>query len=207
MDLIYKGMLWGLLLTIMVGPIVIGLVQTSIEKGWKPGIRVAFGVWISDFLFITACYWFTKPLDNLIQAPGFTLWLGIIGGLVLGIIGIGMFFKKVTFESLNLQFQEANENNIVSFTKGFLINTINPFTFIFWITISLTIISKEAYSPAQAFLFYSSIMFVVMLGDSLKVFLAHKIRPWLTPGHVNNIRLVSGIAFIIFGLVMILRVL
>lgn len=206
MDLIGEGLFWGLVLTIMVGPIMIGIVQTSIEKGFKSGLRFGGGIWISDFLFIIICYWFTKPLDVLVQKPAFTFWLGVVGGLVLATIGIGMLTQKDTRESLQEKFTEAQENKIASWTKGFLVNTINPFTFIFWITISITIVATEAKVFQQAFAFYASIMVVIILGDTAKVFMANRIRPWLTPSHVNNIRLISGVAFIIFGIVMVIRV-
>jgi threonine/homoserine/homoserine lactone efflux protein len=206
MQLILKGMALGFMLTIMVGPILISIVQTSIENGWKSGLRVACGIWLSDFLFITACYFGAKQVIEITEWSGFELTVGIVGGIILAGFGVGLLLKRTTEQELEEQVEELHLDRFTAWLRGFLINTINPFTVLFWITISLTIVGKEAQTFNAAATFYFSLMGVVMFGDAFKVFLAHKIRPWLTPKHIKWIRTVSGIAFILFGIVMVVRV-
>jgi threonine/homoserine/homoserine lactone efflux protein len=206
MPLIWKGLALGLMLTAMIGPIMIAIVQTSIENSWKSGIRVAFGIWLSDFLCIATCYFGTKQIVSITEWSGFELAVGIIGGIILASFGMGSLIKKTTEEELEHQVEDMHLDRFAAWMKGFLVNTINPFTILFWITVSLTIVGKEAQSTTQAFLFYAALMGVVIIGDALKVYFAHRIRPWLTPNHIQWIRTLSGIAFIIFGIVMVIRV-
>ena len=206
MQLLTNGLLLGLMLTIMVGPIMIALVQTSFENGWKSGIRVGMGIWLSDLLFIAACYIGIKQVRDLTNLPGFTFWVGIIGGVILFSFGIGLLLKHSTPQEIADQVEEMHLEKFNAWMRGFLINTVNPFTFIFWTTVSLTVLANETERLSSAFLFYGGIMFVVIIGDAMKVFLAEKIRHWLTPKHIHQIRLVSGIAFLLFGVAMVIRV-
>ena len=52
MDALGSGILLGLTLSILTGPILFTIIQTSIEEGFRAGITVASGIWISDLLFI-----------------------------------------------------------------------------------------------------------------------------------------------------------
>jgi len=47
-----EGILYGLVLAAMLGPIFVALTQTAIEKGAKAGLTVGLGIWISDLLII-----------------------------------------------------------------------------------------------------------------------------------------------------------
>ncbi len=206
MLLVLKGLALGLLLTMMIGPIMIAIVQTSMENGWRSGARVAFGIWLSDTLFILACYFGTRQIVQITEWNGFELTVGVLGGLVLAGFGIGLLLKKTTEDDIEYQVEAIQLSRFTAGLKGFLVNTVNPFTFLFWITVSLTIVGKEASNGREAFLFYGSLMFVVICGDCLKVFLAHRIRPWLTFKHMHWVRTISGVAFILFGIIMVIRV-
>lgn len=184
----------------------IAIVQTSIENGWRSGLRVAFGIWLSDYLFITACYFGTQQVAQITEWNGFELTVGIAGGFILAAFGAGMLISKVNVQDLEHKAVQIQINHAAAWVKGFLVNTINPFTVLFWITISLTVVGKEVNSGGQAAIFYGCLMGIVMLGDVLKVYFSHRIRPWLTANHIRWIRRVSGVAFVIFGIVMILRV-
>ena len=46
MDAYFKGMIFGLILVISLGPIFFFLIQTSIEKGFLAGLAVACGTFV-----------------------------------------------------------------------------------------------------------------------------------------------------------------
>ncbi len=206
MDSFLNGILLGLTLTIMVGPIMIAIVQTSLEKGWKAGLSVGFGIWISDLLFIMACFIGVKQLSAIITHPNFEIVLGLAGTMILIGFGIGMIVVKA--KDFDLESNSNSSKDYAAFwTKGFLVNTVNPFTFFFWISISLGIINFNSPSFFNYIPFYVGIMLPIVLGDVIKTFGAHWIRGHINSSHVQKLRLVSGIAFIIFGVVLATRVL
>lgn len=206
MQLALKGLALGLMLTVMIGPVMIAIVQTSMENGWRSGFRVAFGIWLSDFLFIAACYFGTRQVVRITEWDGFELTVGIVGGIVLAGFGIGLLLRKTTEDDIEYQVEAMQLSRFTAGLKGFLVNTVNPFTLLFWITISLTVVGKEATSGMEAFIFYGCLMLIVISGDMAKVLLAHRIRPWLTFRHMNWVRTISGVAFILFGIIMVIRV-
>jgi threonine/homoserine/homoserine lactone efflux protein len=204
MEFVLEGILFGLTLAVMMGPIFIAITQASIEMGTRPGLSVCLGVWISDFLIILGTYLFIRELGSLIESEVFKFYLGISGGLILIVFGIGSFFKQI---SLNVERKKLSIKSFTGFlTKGFLVNTINPFTFVFWIGVMSTYVLGRNTSTSQTILFLSSIMITIMLTDVLKVMGAKLIRKKLTQKHISIFSKTAGAALFIFGLFLIYRV-
>ena len=204
---VWNGILVGLALAILVGPILFSLIQRSIEQGIRAGFWVALGIWISDVLFIGGIMLGVAHITRMIESPLFEPVLGILGGLVLIGIGVGMFISKPTNTKV-----VANEGlEILSsewrlWLEGFLINTVNPFSVIFWTgLITARSVETDLFS-FDSYLFFGSILGTIVITDSLKVFLAEKIRTHLQPKHILKMRKISGIALFIFGVAMMVRV-
>ena len=58
MQYVFEGILLGLTLTILLGPIFVALTQTGIKHGIRAGISVGTGIWTSDLLVIFTA-WFS----------------------------------------------------------------------------------------------------------------------------------------------------
>lgn len=203
MSYLIEGILLGLTLTILLGPIFIALTQTSIEKGLRAGLTVGLGIWISDFLIITTCYVFIKELRFLESNASFKLWMGLVGGFVLIVFGIAAILKKVEITTVTQSFRAKNYFGFLS--KGFLVNTINPFTFFFWITVISTYIIGRKATSQEAVIFLSSILLTIIITDTLKVVLAKLIRKKLSSKHVGFISKVAGFGLLIFGIFLLIR--
>jgi len=196
----------GLALAILVGPILFSLIQRSIEQGVRAGLWVALGIWISDILFISGIMFGVTHIAKMIESPLFEPILGILGGLVLIGIGVGMFISKPV-----KNMDTGNGLKIVSsewklWLEGFLINTVNPFSVIFWTSlITARSIETDLFS-INSYLFFGSILGTIIMTDVLKVVLAKKISTHLQPKHILRMRKISGIALFLFGIVMMIRV-
>ncbi len=211
MQALLDGISWGLFLCILIGPIFFALVQAGIEQGFKAGIMLGSGIWVSDILFITLIYCGLSSVVAVTEWDGFTPTVGVVGGLILIAFGIGTLFSKAP-EILK---KEANEEHPIDYKnasfgslwmKGFIVNTVNPFTLLFWIGLLSSVSVKNDFSESKAVLFFVGIMGTIILTDSLKVLLAQFIRQWMTAHHILWMRRISGVAFFIFGIVMIVRV-
>ena len=202
---IFEGIFFGLTLTILLGPIFIVLTQTAMEKGLVPGLIAGTGVWVSDFIIIAVCYVFIYQIRNYIEGETFKFWLGMSGGIILIVFGFASFFKKV---NLTDEYQKFSARNYLEFwLKGFLVNTVNPFTFIFWIGVISTYVIGRGISVANTWLFLGTIVITIIITDALKVILAKKIRNRLQVKHIKNFTKVAGIGLITFGIILILKVL
>lgn len=203
MQYIVEGILFGLTLTILLGPIFIVLIQSSLENGSKAGLIAASGIWFSDILIVVLSLKFVQNISPYVQSKGFVLWVGLIGGVVLIGVGIATLFKKAV---INFKKEPMGKSGIFSYwIKGFMVNTINPFTFIFWLSTITTFVAKRQLNDVESWLFVGSIIFTIVVTDSIKVFLAKVIRKRITTEKLTLINKIAGSALIIFGFILLLR--
>jgi threonine/homoserine/homoserine lactone efflux protein len=91
MDIISKGIVSGLVLALMIGPVFFTIIQTSIERGFSNGVFVAIGVSISDAMYILISYF---GLTQFLSKPEVRLYMAYGGGAVLLAFGIYYLFVK-----------------------------------------------------------------------------------------------------------------
>ncbi|MFZ1750594.1 MAG: LysE family transporter [Saprospiraceae bacterium] len=200
---VIEGLLLGLTLTILLGPIFVALTQTGIQYGIKAGISVGSGIWISDILVILASYFFITQIDFWSHDPGFQFWTGMVGGMVLMIFGLGAIFNKHTSDVDTRAFTAKSYLGFMS--KGFAVNFINPFTFAFWISVMSTYVMVKKATVTQVVILFSTIMLTIMITDSLKVVLAKMIRHRMRHHHIVLFSRIAGIMLIIFGVILMVR--
>ena len=230
MPIFLKGVLLGFSLSFLIGPLLFTLVQAAIERGQKAGLAVAAGIWASDLFFVFAVLFFVEKIQNFTAGPGFSKWAGLVGGLLLIGFGLVNFIKKKVAglpaaegfqpetpsacEGLRPETPLARESLRpetphlgAHFTKGFLINSINPFTVFFWLGITGTVIVPNRWGAGETLIFFAGMLGTLVATDVLKVFLCKKIAHWLTAAHVKNVRIFIGFGLVIFGIVLIIRTL
>ncbi len=204
LSFILEGLTLGLGLAILLGPIFVALTQTSIEHGGRAGTTVGVGIWISDIIIILGTYLFVNKISNVVQDGTFQYWMGLLGGFILIVFGISAMLKKVELSYDKKQFSARNYFGF--WLKGFLVNTINPFTFIFWIgVISTYVIGKKVNSTEAAF-FLGTIMLTIIITDTLKVVMAKVLKKKLKGDLIQWVIRGAGLVLLIFGLVLIYRV-
>ena len=205
MELFWHGIKLGLALSILTGPILFALIQTSIEQGFRAGWMVGVGIWASDLIFIAATYFGITYVSELLKWDGLELTLGIAGGIILIAFGAGSIFLKPPEMKREDRKMRRYSSFFSLWLKGFLINTINPFTFFFWIGISGMLFTEKEVQPVEAQLFYGGLIATIVLTDSAKVALAKGIRQWLKPNFIMWMRRISGIVLMVFGVYLLVR--
>jgi len=205
-QLFLEGLLLGLTLTILLGPIFVALTQSSIEGGARAGLAVGSGVWFSDLTIIALCYFFIQRLSRIVEDSSFIYWMGLLGGIVLITFGIGTFLKKSSFDSELPRKKLSTKNYLSLFTKGFLVNTVNPFTFAFWIGVVSTYVLGRGISSQDATIFFGAILLVIISTDILKVVTAKLIRTRLKARHIDNFSKIAGVVLVVFGIVLLYKV-
>ncbi len=209
MNLIFDGIKLGLILAILVGPIFFALIQAGVEQGIRAGAMVGLGIWVSDILFIFGAYFGVSYVTSMVESPQFALYLGIAGSITLTFFGLGALLTAPKAGS-SPQWAKANLKSSSYFSlwmKGFLINTINPFTFFFWIGVATTMVIDGGLDSREASLFFGAIFGTIVFTDFSKVVLARRIRRMLQPVHLLWLRRISGGALIVFAVVLLVRVL
>lgn len=202
----WQGIQYGILLTFLIGPIFFALLQTGIEQGFRAGLGLASGVWLSDMIYICLAYFSLSIIAQYADNPKFTFGFGIVGGIILIIFGIVSLLTRPKMNMRPRKKPVRSESYFGLLVKGMLLNGFNPFTIIFWIALSSTVFLGGGHSRQDALLFFCGLMGVVILADMIKILLAKRIRRWLSPRHILWLRRITGVILIGFGIALLVRV-
>lgn len=205
MSLLFDGIKVGLILCFMIGPIFFALVQTGVEQGIRAGSTVGLGIWVSDFLFMVGVYWGVSYVSRITKWDNFSIALGLGGSIILVLFGLGALLKNPSFKMYSLPYTRRTSSYFSLWLKGFLINTVNPFTVFFWLGLMSTVILKNELHGGDATLYFGGVLGTVVVTDFIKVLSAKRIRQVLRPIHLMWFRRISGIALIAFGVALLVR--
>ncbi|MDD5569849.1 MAG: LysE family transporter [Bacteroidales bacterium] len=201
-SIILKGVLFGLGLSILIGPVFFALIHTSIKRGFASGIAFAFGIFLSDL----ACILLSNlGLSQFIYEPNYKTGIGVTGGIIMIIFGIYEFFYKNKIKE-DIGVENNSPKKIIYILKAFVLNTINPFVILFWLAAS-AFFHNEYDSAMEILVLFSATLFTAVSTDILKAFIANKIKIFLTEKLLSWVHRISGILLIIFGVILIYRVL
>lgn len=194
-----KGLLAGIAMIAFIGPVFFTLIQAAFQYGFKAGWAVACGIIASDSI----CVLLTKlGVSNYLTDTKIQFYIGLAGGIILLVIGADYLFRPKVGTANQL---ELNATDYMGFfIKGFLINFVNPFVFVVWISLStaaITMAGKEGYN-----VFMIGTLLGIFSTDTLKVFFAERIKPILTPVVLKRIYQGIGLLLMVFGVILFARV-
>ncbi len=195
-----KGLTLGLLLSIAVGPVLFSIIKHSINVGHKGGFAFVAGVSASDVSLAFLSNVFSSLFEILSEHKQL---IGITGSVFLMIIGIYfLFFKKVRIneEGKAIPITFRKRDYATMFLSGYLMNTLNPSVFLFWLTASTSFIN---HTIRERVVIFVVCLLVVLGADIAKVMLAGKIRNRLTPHNIQWINRINGIILIGFSIALI----
>lgn len=203
LNLLYQGLIIVLLLTFSFGPAFFALINIGIKSGYKAGSMLALGVVLSDLLLcIGICILVYFGSENLLQSEKAQNISALIGGIILILFGAAYFFKKSAATNSTIEIEKV-PSRIRLIVKGFLLNLFNPSVWFLWLANVATIGKTLSYSLPKMVIFFLITLGAVLGIELGKVYLAEKIKHYLTPRMMHITNYVTGAALIIFGVVLI----
>ncbi|MCB0716418.1 MAG: LysE family transporter [Chitinophagaceae bacterium] len=198
-EAVLKGLGFGLLLSLAVGPVLFSVIKQSLNNGHRGGFAFAIGVLLSDVTLLLISNVFTGIFKSLEAHKNF---IGIAGCVFLVTMGIYfLFFKKVKVNEEGQQVVKIRKRDFAKISlSGYLMNTLNPGAFLFWITTSTAVIT---HTINERIVIFSTCLLFMFSADICKILLAGKIRNRLTPHNIHIINRINGIILIIFGIALI----
>lgn len=194
-ELVLKGLALGTITAFSFGPVFFSIIDTSMRRGVRFALSVALGVLISDAIMITICF---LSIGQIIQDTNVRNIIGAIGGCVLVIFGIYHIARPV-HEVHPKDIQPSNWRMLLYMLKGFAINSINPFVLIFWLSAVSFVAVDNDYNKAEKIFFFVMALGFNFCYDTIKSFLASRLKHLLTHKTMNIISKVVGIGILIFG--------
>lgn len=206
LSLIYQAIIIIILLTFSFGPSFFALINTGIRYGYKTGSLLAIGIVLSDFLLaVGICVVVHFGAINLLHSEKAQTFSAIIGGIILIVFGAFYFKKHVSGEDATIDLDVQGPHPGLMILKGFVLNLFNPTVWFLWLG-NVTAISKSLdYSIVKMIVFFSIVLSCTLVVELTKVYLAGKIKHFLTDRLMTTINYLTGSALILFGLFLIYK--
>ncbi len=208
LNILFEGIILGLLVSISIGPAFFAMIQTGIDRGFRYGFFMALGILVSDITLISILYLGSSTFfDN--DANKF--YIGLIGGIVLIGFGLYTFTKKPeVFKRRNPNYKKPKkEPTFLTFVvKGYFLNILNPFLIIFWLA-ALGFVSanaKEGELLNYTLTFFSGTLATIFAADLLKSYIGNKIKKYMRLRYIFWVNRIIGMLLIVFGIILIGRV-
>jgi len=200
----FQGIILGLTLSALLGPALFTLLQTSIHRGLKAGIFLAFGIFLSD---VSVVYLALLGALQLINQKNNYMIVGVIGGSILIGFGIYTFLHKIHIDDDNKGIEVRVPGPLTYVLKGFFLNIMNPFVWFFWISAMVGVSATLGGDKYRIMTFFIGTLVTVLGADILKVFIAHRIKDHLNVKILVLVNHLVGIFLVVFGIFLIVRVL
>jgi threonine/homoserine/homoserine lactone efflux protein len=233
-DAIYQGILLGLALSCTFGPGFFALINTGIRYGFRSGAALATGIFLSDLALVLLIFvLLSLGAQGLLSNPKSQSFIGVVGGIILIVYGSFNLYSKppkteaqiddptgVNHLNIETDVQSKAEKKLIDKItqteklpsafllgiKGFFINLLNPFVWIFWMATATTVGSKFEFSYVKIIIFFAFCLGVIFSADLLKAFVSNKIKRFLTPRLMKIVNMISGVVLIGFGFYLIYKI-
>lgn len=207
-ELIIKGIVTGLVLSVMLGPAFFLLLETSIRRGIRSALAFDAGVLFSDVIYIVVAYVFFQQVEDLSTGADNAL-IRMIGGGLFIVYGLLTFFKRV--KSMQMGMTSSNRLNAsyywVLFVKGLLLNLANPLVVFYWFSVMALGQSgtETVFTGWDMFFFITVILITFFTIDILKIIGAKRLRPFITSNLLRSLNQITGAILMIFGIFLVIN--
>lgn len=201
------GIGFFLSLIVNMGPAFITLVQTSLHRGFKSAAWFISGVILNDAMIISL-YILTSVQVVMRSELEVTLF-SIGAGIILVLFGIFTFRRKVDEDKESLIEKCTNEiiekkddkpSWLLMLGKGFVINLLNPFVWIFWFSAVAVVAGSMGGNKVNTIVFFSLILGTTLMCELLKAWGAAKLKVFFNPQRTTIMNRCAGILLVVCGI-------
>lgn len=207
----FSFLLWailiGLFLAVIVnmGPAFITLVQTSLHRGARSAAWFAIGVILNDAMVISLCI---LTSVQVVMRSRFEASLACIGaGIILLLFGIFTYRRKVKGreEMIEKRSQEIMKNAsdkpawFVFLGKGFVLNILNPFVWIFWFSAVAMVAGNMGGNKLSTIVFFAIVLGTTLAVELLKAWGASRLKKFLNPDRTALMNKIAGVLLMLCG--------
>lgn len=207
---LFWAILIGFFLSVVVnmGPAFITLVQTSLHRGFRSAAWFATGVILNDAMVISICI---MASVQVVMKSSKEAALACIGaGIVLLLFGIFTYRKKVKEREEREAYIEQRTNEMlkkqedkpawfVFLAKGFVLNILNPFVWIFWFSSVAIVAGNMGGNKVSTIVFFAIILGTTLFLELLKAWGAAKLKKFLDAERTVLMNMIAGILLMLCG--------
>jgi threonine/homoserine/homoserine lactone efflux protein len=198
----------GLFLSLIVnmGPAFITLVQTSLHRGFNSAAWFISGVILNDAMIISL-YILTSVQVVMRSELEVTLF-SIGAGIILVLFGVFTFRRKAEdkeslIEKRTNEIMEKKDDKpswFLMLGKGFVINLLNPFVWIFWFSAVAVVAGSMGGNKVNTIVFFALILGTTLTCELLKAWGAAKLKVFFNPQRTTIMNRCAGILLVVCGI-------
>jgi len=129
MELVFKGIIIGLMVSIPLGPIGVLCIQRTLNKGRKSGFVSGLGASAADSLFTLVSGFGISIIISFIRDK--QIYFQVIGGIIIIILGVNIFFTNPIRQ---IRLQRLSRNKLYEdFLAFFFLTISNPMAIFFFL--------------------------------------------------------------------------
>ena len=207
---LFWAILIGLFLSLVVnmGPAFITLVQTSLHRGARSAGWFALGVILNDAMVVSLCI---LTSVQIVMKSSFEAALACIGaGTILLLFGSFTYRKKVKYQKQRDEYIEKRTNEVIKkqdqkpawfvfLAKGFVLNILNPFVWIFWFSAVAMVAGNMGGNKLSTLVFFAIILGTTLFLELLKAWGAAKLKKFLNPDRTVLMNKIAGVLLMLCG--------
>ena len=207
MLIIQNGIVFGIIISFMLGPAFFILLETSIKKGFKAAVFLDLGILLSDAIYLLAAFFVAEKINIWLTTNSFVKY---IAGSVFITLGITFIYKnllqikKTNVAARDVKEIEAVKTNIIIYPfqliiKGLGLNAINPGVLIFWIAASTYATKELNLGDLQLITFFGITLLTMFMVDILKIYFSSRLKEKLNNKVLSIIGMLIGCLMVFFG--------
>ena len=217
---VFDAIVFGLSLAVVFGfgPAFITLIQTSIHRGFRSAAWFAMGVFLNDVLMMSLCV--LTSIQVVANNDRELFYFSLGAGIILILFGIFTYTRKVkeeNFKGIKERADEIFDENkevfkkddetpkwFVFLGKGFVLNVMNPFVWIFWFSTVAVTAGNMGGNKLKVLLFFIIVLGTSFSCDLLKAKGASFLKKFFNAKRIRIMNKVIGWGLVLFGLYFII---
>ena len=206
MAVVLNGIIFGFLLSFLLGPAFFVLIETSIKKGFKSAVFLDIGILLSDAIYLLASLFVAEKINSWLNENSYIKYIAGSIFILLGLISIYRNYSNLKTEnnlSNNLSGIETNTDDIVYplqlIIKGLGLNAINPGVLVFWIAACTYATNELNFEGIQLMYYFGTTLITMFSIDLLKIYFSSKLKTTLTNKTISILGISIGCLLIFFG--------
>jgi threonine/homoserine/homoserine lactone efflux protein len=198
-QIIKSGVLLGLFLSMLIGPVFFVLLETSIRRGMRDAVFVDVGVLLADVLYLFLAYFSAEKIMIWLEKYEFLKFIGAGIIIVYGLYTI--ISKKAPQVAQNIDLKQLKRPNVFGLiSKGIALNAMNPAVLAYWLFVCTYQVKGHNIEGVNVVVFFVVCLGTMFLIDLLKIYFASKLKKKLTPRNVATVSVVVGAILIFIGI-------
>lgn len=201
-----KGILFGLLASIPVGPVAVLCIQRTLSKGRLAGFISGLGAAVADLLYTLLATFGIKFIIDWIEEV--QIYLKIFGSIILIVMGIRLIPINPSKQLKKLKNSRTTKGYIGDFVSAFGLTLSNPILFLIYAGfLSAFFIDSDSVEIWQIAIFLISVFIGACLWWGSLTLIISLFRNKIKLRNLLIINRIAGIVIMIFAVIVIIMIL